>query len=63
MSKTNSVFTHKNPDSLRYGLALLSYTKRAMLRAIEAANPLYRSIPIYLSRYGLRIWEQEPHSR
>jgi len=36
----------------------LSYTKREMLRAIEAANPLYKHIPIYLSRYGLRIWEQ-----
>jgi D-glycero-alpha-D-manno-heptose-7-phosphate kinase len=40
----------------------LSYTKREMLRAIEAANPLYQNIPIYLSRYGLRIWEQEPHN-
>jgi D-glycero-alpha-D-manno-heptose-7-phosphate kinase len=40
----------------------LSYTKREMLRAIEAANPLYRNIPIYLSRHGLRIWEQGPHN-
>jgi D-glycero-alpha-D-manno-heptose-7-phosphate kinase len=40
----------------------LSYTKREMLRAIETVNPLYQSIPIYLSRYGLRIWEQEPHN-
>lgn len=30
--------------------------KRAMLRAIEQANPLYQNIPIYLSRYGLRVW-------
>lgn len=36
----------------------LSYVKREMIRAIEAENPLYRNIPIYLSRYGLRIWEQ-----
>jgi D-glycero-alpha-D-manno-heptose-7-phosphate kinase len=36
----------------------LSPVKRAMIRAIEAANPLYRNIPIYLSRYGLRTWEQ-----
>ncbi|HNT78117.1 MAG TPA: GHMP kinase [Anaerolineae bacterium] len=36
-----------------------SYIKREMLRAIEAANPLYQNIPIYLSRFGLRIWEQE----
>jgi D-glycero-alpha-D-manno-heptose-7-phosphate kinase len=32
--------------------------KRAMLRAIEAANPLFKVIPIYLSRYGLRAWKQ-----
>jgi D-glycero-alpha-D-manno-heptose-7-phosphate kinase len=36
----------------------LSYVKREMIRAIEDANPLYRNIPVYLSRYGLRIWEQ-----
>jgi len=35
-----------------------SYVKREMVRAIEAENALYRNIPIYLSRYGLRIWEQ-----
>ncbi len=37
----------------------LSYVKREMIRAIEAGNSLYRNIPVYLSRYGLRIWEQE----
>ncbi|MBN1874209.1 MAG: GHMP kinase [Anaerolineae bacterium] len=37
----------------------LSYTKREMLREIETANPLFKNIPVYLSRYGLRIWEQE----
>ena len=36
-----------------------SYVKREMIRSIEAENPLYRNIPIYLSRYGLRIWEQD----
>lgn len=30
----------------------------AMVRAIEATNPLYQAISIYLSRQGLRIWEQ-----
>jgi D-glycero-alpha-D-manno-heptose-7-phosphate kinase len=37
-----------------------SAERRAMLRAIEAANPLFRHIPIYLSRQGLRIWEGLP---
>ncbi|MCU0519238.1 MAG: GHMP kinase [Anaerolineae bacterium] len=36
----------------------LSYVKREMIRSIEAENALYRNIPIYLSRFGLRIWEQ-----
>jgi D-glycero-alpha-D-manno-heptose-7-phosphate kinase len=36
-----------------------SSTKRAMIREIEADNPLFKSIPIYLSRFGLRIWEQD----
>lgn len=35
----------------------LSHEKRAMLQEIERANPLFKSIPIYLSRYGLRVWE------
>ena len=34
--------------------------KRAMIRAIEDTNPLFQSIPIYLSRYGLRVWSREP---
>jgi hypothetical protein len=29
-----------------------------MIREIEAENPLFRNIPIYLSRFGLRTWEQ-----
>ncbi len=31
--------------------------KRAMLREIESARPSYQNIPIYLSRFGLRVWE------
>jgi D-glycero-alpha-D-manno-heptose-7-phosphate kinase len=34
--------------------------KRAMLQAIEQTNPLFQNIPIYLSRYGLRVWNQQP---
>jgi D-glycero-alpha-D-manno-heptose-7-phosphate kinase len=34
-----------------------SSEKRQMIQAIEGANPLYKSLPIYLSRFGLRIWE------
>ncbi len=34
-----------------------SSAKRALIREIEEANPLFRNIPIYLSRFGLRIWE------
>jgi D-glycero-alpha-D-manno-heptose-7-phosphate kinase len=33
--------------------------KRAMLATIEQENPLFKNIPIYLSRYGLRVWRQE----
>jgi D-glycero-alpha-D-manno-heptose-7-phosphate kinase len=38
----------------------LSHVKRSMIRTIEQDNPLYKNIPVYLSRYGLRIWRQEP---
>jgi D-glycero-alpha-D-manno-heptose-7-phosphate kinase len=34
----------------------LSSQKRDLIRQIEAANPLFKNIPIYLSRFGLRIW-------
>jgi len=34
--------------------------KRAMIGAIEAENPLFKKIPIYLSRYGLRVWKTKP---
>ena len=36
----------------------LSPAKRAMIRAIEQDNPLFRNIPIRLSRHGLRVWER-----
>jgi D-glycero-alpha-D-manno-heptose-7-phosphate kinase len=36
-----------------------SFAKRAMIRAIEQENPLFKNIPIYLSRFGLRTWEQD----
>lgn len=34
-----------------------SSEKRQMIRAIQEANPIFKSLPIYLSRYGLRVWE------
>jgi D-glycero-alpha-D-manno-heptose-7-phosphate kinase len=37
----------------------LSSEKRAMIREIEQTNPLFQNIPIYLSRTGLRIWDQD----
>jgi D-glycero-alpha-D-manno-heptose-7-phosphate kinase len=36
----------------------LSHVKRAMIQRIEQENRLFRNIPIYLSRYGLRTWDQ-----
>jgi D-glycero-alpha-D-manno-heptose-7-phosphate kinase len=36
----------------------LSHQKRAMIKEIESANELFRNIPIYLSRYGVRVWER-----
>ena len=33
-----------------------SSRKRTLIREIERADPLFRSIPIYLSRHGLRVW-------
>lgn len=35
----------------------LSQVKRTMLREIEQENPSFKNIPIYLSRYGLRVWK------
>jgi D-glycero-alpha-D-manno-heptose-7-phosphate kinase len=34
-------------------------TKRGMLATIEQENPHFKNIPIYLSRYGLRVWRQD----
>jgi len=34
-----------------------SSEKRHLIQAIEEANPLFKSLPIYLSRFGLRVWE------
>jgi D-glycero-alpha-D-manno-heptose-7-phosphate kinase len=36
-----------------------SQVKRLMLRTIEQESPRFRSIPISLSRYGLRVWKQD----
>jgi D-glycero-alpha-D-manno-heptose-7-phosphate kinase len=33
--------------------------KRATVRAVEAANPNYRNIPIHLADHGLRVWESQ----
>jgi D-glycero-alpha-D-manno-heptose-7-phosphate kinase len=35
----------------------LSHAKRAMICEIEEENGLFENIPIYLSRFGLRVWE------
>ena len=35
----------------------LSHVKRAMVQEIEQENTLFKNIPIYISRYGLRVWE------
>jgi len=34
-----------------------SVAKRDLIAAIEQADPLFQNIPIYLSRYGLRVWD------
>jgi D-glycero-alpha-D-manno-heptose-7-phosphate kinase len=36
-----------------------SWARRAMIREIEQENPAFQSIPIYLSRFGLRTWEYQ----
>jgi len=36
-----------------------SQVKRSMIREIEEENDLFRNIPIYLSRYGVRVWKQD----
>jgi len=37
----------------------IAQAKRAMLNTIMQENPLFKNIPIYLSRYGLRVWRSE----
>ena len=32
---------------------------RAMIRDIETENPMFKNIPVYLSRYGLRTWDRQ----
>ncbi len=44
--------------SLTILCSALSHVKRAMIRAIEQERALFKNIPIYLSRYGLRVWER-----
>lgn len=36
----------------------VSSDKRSMIREIEQENSLFKNIPIYLSRFGLRTWER-----
>lgn len=40
----------------------IAQAKRAMLRVIEQENPHFKNIPIYLSRYGLRVWKRDYES-
>jgi D-glycero-alpha-D-manno-heptose-7-phosphate kinase len=35
-----------------------SQVKRTLVREIEQENDYYKNIPIYLSRFGLRVWKQ-----
>jgi len=46
--------------SLKLLCGPLSHTRRAMIREIEEESPLFQNIPIYLSRFGLRVWETRP---
>ena len=34
-----------------------SIKKRRLIEDLEKINPLFRNIPIYISRFGLRVWE------
>ena len=36
-----------------------SAAKRSLIRDIEEASKAFRSIPIYLSRHGLRVWRED----
>jgi D-glycero-alpha-D-manno-heptose-7-phosphate kinase len=37
----------------------VSQVKRTMIREIEQEKLLFKHIPIYLSRYGVRVWKRE----
>ena len=37
----------------------ISQVKRAMIRTVEQENDRFKNIPIYLSRYGLRVWKYD----
>ena len=37
-----------------------SCSRRTMIREIQEESPAFQSIPIYLSRHGLRTWEYQP---
>lgn len=45
--------------SLTLLCGLHSEAKRTMIHEIETENLFYKNIPIYLSRYGLRVWKHE----
>jgi D-glycero-alpha-D-manno-heptose-7-phosphate kinase len=36
----------------------ISHVKRAMIREIEQESALFKNLPIYLSRNGLRVWDR-----
>jgi D-glycero-alpha-D-manno-heptose-7-phosphate kinase len=38
----------------------VSQEKHAMIREVERENALFRNIPLHLSRFGLRVWKQDP---
>ncbi len=38
----------------------VSSTKRSLINEIERDNALFKNIPVYLSRTGLRSWEKHP---
>jgi D-glycero-alpha-D-manno-heptose-7-phosphate kinase len=39
----------------------IAHSKRALIRDIEAENPLFKNIPVRLSRSGLHVWKQDCH--
>lgn len=43
--------------SLTLLLGADSSQKRRLIERVEGANSLFQNIPIYLSRFGLRVWE------